>query len=33
MTLIPGITFQASIEDMVDSSVEVYATVALEYKW
>ena len=33
MTLIPGITYQASIEDTVDSSDEVYATVALEYKW
>lgn len=30
MTLIPGITYQASIEDTVDSSDEVYATVALE---
>jgi hypothetical protein len=33
LTLIPGVTYQLSIEDTVAEDDEIYANVALQYKW
>lgn len=33
LMLIPGVTYQWSLEDTVDKDDELYATVALQYKW
>lgn len=33
LTLIPGVTYQLSIEDTVDDEDELYANIALQYKW
>lgn len=33
VTLIPGITYQLSIEDTVNDEDDLYANIALQYKW
>lgn len=33
LTLIPGVTYQLSIEDTVDEDDELYASLALQYQW